>query len=208
VLTGIDVLVRDNSRRCRAFEWACHEPHRASIRAARTVDLLAKADGRDARRALQPEHGIAGKVDEKVGRREDEATGCRLQPLRRTALPTAEQLAGLDALVFDIQDVGCRFYTYTSTMGECLAAAATEKKKFFMLRSPEPDQRRRGRGARARRRVELRRMARRSRAHGMTLGRAGEDVQRRAQAWRGPHGDPVRGLVARAVVRRDARCRG
>jgi uncharacterized protein YbbC (DUF1343 family) len=47
-------------------------------------------------------------------------------------------LANVDALVFDIQDVGCRFYTYMATMGECMTAAAEAKKKFFVLDRPNP----------------------------------------------------------------------
>src|SRR4029450_3157176 len=52
--------------------------------------------------------------------------------------PTADQLAGIDALVFDIQDIGCRFYTYISTLVEGLTAAAPAGKKFFVLDRPNP----------------------------------------------------------------------
>src|SRR5262249_7483684 len=52
--------------------------------------------------------------------------------------PAAEQLEGLDALVFDIQDVGCRFYTYVTTLGYVLEAAAQYKLKVFVLDRPNP----------------------------------------------------------------------
>ena len=52
--------------------------------------------------------------------------------------PTDAQLAGLDTLVFDIQDVGCRFYTYLSTMGHCLTAAARKGLRFVVLDRPNP----------------------------------------------------------------------
>ena len=56
----------------------------------------------------------------------------------KTTKPTPEQLKDLDALVFDIQDIGCRFYTYTATMGLCMEAAAANGKKYFVLDRVNP----------------------------------------------------------------------
>jgi uncharacterized protein YbbC (DUF1343 family) len=88
---------------------------------------------------FSPEHGIRGEVDEKVGDSTDEKTGLPVFSLygdRRQ--PTAEQLRGLDVLVYDIQDVGCRFYTYISTLGLAMEAAAKAKVAVLVLDRPNP----------------------------------------------------------------------
>src|SRR5207245_4451006 len=77
---------------------------------------------------FSPEHGIRGALDEKVADSRDEKTGLPVYSLygaRRK--PTRETLQGIDTLVFDIQDAGCRFYTYISTLGYVLEAAAESK---------------------------------------------------------------------------------
>ena len=88
---------------------------------------------------FSPEHGIRGALDQKVPDSLDEKTGLPVYSLygERRA-PTAEQLQDLDALVFDIQDIGCRFYTYVSTMGLCLEAAAKAKLQFVVLDRVNP----------------------------------------------------------------------
>jgi uncharacterized protein YbbC (DUF1343 family) len=88
---------------------------------------------------FSPEHGIRGALDEKIGDSTDEKTGLPIYSLygeRRK--PSPEQLKGLDALVFDIQDIGCRFYTYIATMGNCMEEAAKAKIKFFVLDRVNP----------------------------------------------------------------------
>ena len=66
-----------------------------------------------------------------------------LQPVRQASRkPSAEQLAEIDVLVFDIQDIGARFYTYPSTMCLAMEAAAKAGKEFVVLDRPEPDRRR------------------------------------------------------------------
>ena len=78
-------------------------------------------------------------ADEKVGDSVDAATGLPVYSLYGAhTKPTAEQLTNLDALVFDIQDVGCRFYTYTATLGETMEAAAEQHLKYFVLDRPNP----------------------------------------------------------------------
>ena len=140
VLTGIDVLVRDHFAQLKGLRIGLVTNQTGIDRnRRRTVDLLAKADGVKLVALFSPEHGIAGKLDEKVGDAKDEATGLPVFSLYGEGrAPTATQLAELDALVFDIQDVGCRFYTYISTMGECMAAAGRAKKKFIVLDRPNP----------------------------------------------------------------------
>lgn len=140
VLTGIDVLARDQFAPLKGLRVGLITNHTGIDRQRRrTIDLLAKAEGVKLTALFSPEHGIAGKLDEKVGDSTDPGTGLPVFSLYGEGrAPSAEQLANVDALVFDIQDIGCRFYTYISTMGECLTAAGKAKKKFFVLDRPNP----------------------------------------------------------------------
>jgi uncharacterized protein YbbC (DUF1343 family) len=99
-----------------------------------TIDLLKNAPGVELKALFSPEHGIRGLMDEHVGDSVDEKTGLPVYSLygERTK-PKPEQLKDLDALVFDIQDVGCRFYTYTATMALAMESAAENGKKYFVL---------------------------------------------------------------------------
>jgi uncharacterized protein YbbC (DUF1343 family) len=88
-----------------------------------------------------PEHGLDGK--EKAGRyvksRRDPVTGLTAYSLYGpTRKPTASMLRGVDVLVFDIQDIGCRSYTYISTMAKCMEAAAENHVEFVVLDRPNP----------------------------------------------------------------------
>lgn len=88
-----------------------------------------------------PEHGIRGEAaaGEKVSSGSDPKTGIKIYSLYGdTRRPTEEMLRGLDALIFDIQDVGARFYTFMWTMANCLEAAADHKVPFFVLDRPNP----------------------------------------------------------------------
>ncbi len=140
VLTGLDVLAKEKFARLKGLRIGLITNHTGIDRERRrVVDLLAKADGVQLVALFSPEHGIAGKLDEKVGDTKDESTGLTVYSLYGEGrAPKPEQLEGLDALVYDIQDIGCRFYTYPSTMGEAMIAAAKAKKKFFVLDRPNP----------------------------------------------------------------------
>lgn len=89
---------------------------------------------------FSPEHGFAGRLDQShIGDTADPETGLIVKSLYgETRKPTAEQLAGIDVLVFDIQDIGCRFYTYISTMGLAMEAAAEQGIPFVVLDRPNP----------------------------------------------------------------------
>jgi uncharacterized protein YbbC (DUF1343 family) len=89
---------------------------------------------------FSPEHGFEGKLDiPRISDSQDQATGLKVHSLYgNSRRPTAEMLAGVDTLVFDIQDIGCRFYTYVSTMGEAMRAAAEHKVRFVVLDRPNP----------------------------------------------------------------------
>ncbi len=104
-----------------------------------TIDVLRSAPGVSLVALFSPEHGIRGDVDAKVGDDTDPISGLPVYSLygeRRK--PSREQLANLDALVFDIQDIGTRFYTYISTMGLAMEAAADAKIKFVVLDRVNP----------------------------------------------------------------------
>jgi len=113
----------------------------ALIDGIHTIDLM-HADGKVRLVALfAPEHGLRGlKEDgETIAERLDEVTGVPVQSLYGDMKkPTAEMLRGLDFLVFDIQGVGARFYTYISTMGLAMQAAAVAHIPFVVLDRPNP----------------------------------------------------------------------
>ena len=105
----------------------------------RTLDLLYKAPGVRLVALFSPEHGLFGKDDKKTGWIKEPVTGLPVYSLYSdTTRPTEKMLAGLDALVFDIQDAGVRFYTYITTLAYSLEAAAGKGIKFYVLDRPNP----------------------------------------------------------------------
>jgi uncharacterized protein YbbC (DUF1343 family) len=106
----------------------------------RTIDVLAKAEGVKLVAIFSPEHGVAASEDSAVvSSATDAGTGLPIYSLYGdTRRPTDAMLQGIDALVFDIQDVGVRFYTYVTTMAYCLEAAAKHNIAFFVLDRPSP----------------------------------------------------------------------
>jgi uncharacterized protein YbbC (DUF1343 family)/CubicO group peptidase (beta-lactamase class C family) len=139
VLTGIDVLRRDHFRQLKNRKIGLITNHTGRDRDGRsTVDLLHEAENLQLVALFSPEHGFAGKLDvSKIGDTQDEKTGLKVFSLYgETRRPTEEMLKDVDTVVFDIQDIGCRFYTYVSTMGEAMRAAAEHKKRFVVLDRP------------------------------------------------------------------------
>jgi len=105
----------------------------------RTIDLLAHADGVKLMAIFSPEHGIAGRMDAEVANARDSATGVPIYSLYgETRRPTDAMLAGIDTLVFDIQDAGVRFYTFVTTMAYCMEEAAKRQIEFVVLDRPDP----------------------------------------------------------------------
>src|SRR5207248_2055496 len=137
---GIDVLADEGFARLKGRKIGLITNHTGQDSQGRaTIDLLHKAPGVELVALFSPEHGIRGALDEKVPDTKDDKTGLPIYSLYgQRRKPTAELLKGIDALVFDIQDVGCRFYTYTSTMGLTLEAAGENHKKYFLLDRPNP----------------------------------------------------------------------
>jgi uncharacterized protein YbbC (DUF1343 family)/CubicO group peptidase (beta-lactamase class C family) len=138
--TGLDVLARDNFQVLRGKRVGLITNHSGVDREGRrNIDLMLKA-GVALAAIFAPEHGFAGTEDRSdLSDSTDPLTGIKVFSLYgRTLRPTPEMLAGIEALVFDIQDVGVRFYTYESTMAYAMEAAAAARIPFYVLDRPNP----------------------------------------------------------------------
>ncbi len=143
--TGLDRLLADPKRYLQgARVGLCANPTTVDQRLAHAVDLLHAH--RDVRLTVLfgPEHGLRGDVQymESVGDAKDEVTGLPEVSLYgktfASLTPAPEHLERLDVLVFDIQDVGSRYYTYAATMALCMRAARAAGKKVVVLDRPNP----------------------------------------------------------------------
>ncbi|MDE0355183.1 MAG: DUF1343 domain-containing protein, partial [Deltaproteobacteria bacterium] len=111
---------------------------------AHAADLLHGHPDVDLRCLFGPEHGLRGSAQDMVGVASDTDSGTGLPAVSLygatfdSLSPTAEQLAGLDVLLFDIQDVGARYYTYAATMALCMRAAKSSQVKVVVLDRPNP----------------------------------------------------------------------
>ena len=106
-----------------------------------TVDILAEAPGVELVGLYAPEHGVRGDVHagDKVENMVDPATGVTVYSIfGKTRKPTPEMLKDVDVLVYDIQDNGCRSFTFISTMGLAMEACAEQGKQFMVLDRPNP----------------------------------------------------------------------
>ena len=106
-----------------------------------TVDILNEAPGVKLVALFGPEHGVRGNAHagDAVGDAVDPKTGIKMYSLfGKTHKPTAEMLKGIDVLVYDIQDVVCRSYTFYATMGVCMEACAENGVEFMVLDRPNP----------------------------------------------------------------------
>jgi uncharacterized protein YbbC (DUF1343 family) len=113
----------------------------ASGEAVHLVDMLLQ-EGIQVQKVFAPEHGFRGTADagEKILSGTDPLTGLPVVSLYgNNKKPTPEQLRDVDVLLFDIQDVGARFYTYISTMHYAMEAAAEEGKQILVLDRPNPN---------------------------------------------------------------------
>jgi len=138
--TGLDVLAADNFSPLRGKRVGLITNQTGIDRQRRrNVDLMVQA-GIKVVALFSPEHGFAGVEDRPgIANAVDPATGLRIWSLYgATTRPTPEMLAGIDTLVFDIQDVGVRFYTYESTMLYAMQEAAKERIAFYVLDRPNP----------------------------------------------------------------------
>jgi len=141
VLTGIDVLERDGFKQLEGRRIGLITNHTGRDSKGRsTIDVFASAKNLKLVALFSPEHGLRGIEDASVGDSRDEKTGLPIYSLyeKDRRRPTAEMLRDIDTLVFDIQDVGTRFYTYTATCGYAMEEAARNKIKFVVLDRPNP----------------------------------------------------------------------
>ncbi len=143
---GIDVWVAAKFRALRGLRvGAIVNPTSVDARFRHLVDLLHEAKGVQLRALFGPEHGIRGEAQYMVAVGDvprDRRTGVPVYSLYGSTFeslsPRPQWLVGLDALVFDIQDVGSRYYTYIYTMALAMKAAAAAGVKFFVLDRPNP----------------------------------------------------------------------
>jgi uncharacterized protein YbbC (DUF1343 family)/CubicO group peptidase (beta-lactamase class C family) len=142
VLNGIDVLERDGFAPLAGLKVGLVTNQTGISRGRRsTIDLLAGAGNLELKALFSPEHGIRGALDvDSIDDSVDPRTGLPVYSLYKSESrkPDPAQLAGLDALVFDIQDIGCRFYTYVSTMGLAMEAAKEAGLRFVVLDRVNP----------------------------------------------------------------------
>jgi uncharacterized protein YbbC (DUF1343 family) len=141
VLTGIDVLEKGAFKQLAGRRVGLITNHTGRNRNGEsTVQLLRNAQNVKLLALFSPEHGFEGQLDvAKIADTKDEPTGLKVYSLySETRRPTAAMLCEIDTLAFDIQDVGTRFYTYISTMGEAMQAAAEHRKRFVVLDRPNP----------------------------------------------------------------------
>ena len=149
VKTGIDVLEANGFRELHADT---SHPIRVGLvtnqtgidaHGDRTADVLAHANGLRLTAIFSPEHGIAGKLDTAaIDNSRDEATGVPIYSvygdIDEKRRPSSTALSSVDVIVFDIQDIGTRFYTYETTLGYFLEAAAKYGKEIVVLDRPNP----------------------------------------------------------------------
>jgi len=140
VLNGADVLRQRKGILPKGAKVGLVTNHTGHDRNRRsTLDFLRTSNEVELTVLFSPEHGLYGKLDEKISDGTDAKSGLKIYSLYgKNRKPAPDQLAGLDALIFDIQDIGCRFYTYISTMGLAMEAASEAGVKFIVLDRVNP----------------------------------------------------------------------
>ncbi|MCX6590285.1 MAG: DUF1343 domain-containing protein [Acidobacteria bacterium] len=140
-LTGLDVLIGEKFARLAGKRVGLITNHTGLARdGQRNIDAMIAA-GVQLTALFSPEHGIAGKEDhENVGNSKDEKSGLTVWSLYsgKQRRPSDESLKNVDVLVFDIQDIGARFYTFLSTMVNAMEEASRRKLPFVVLDRPNP----------------------------------------------------------------------
>ncbi len=147
VHTGADVLVASGFEALDGMQVGLIVNHTSRSGENHLIDLMDAAPNVEVGALFGPEHGIRGDedagavIDDGV----DDATGAPVYSLYGSVRrPTPDMMQGLDALIFDIQDVGSRFYTFISTMGLSMQSAAEAGVPFVVLDRPQPSGRGQG----------------------------------------------------------------
>ncbi len=145
VRTGLDGAVTDRFQAFRGLRLGViANPTSVDQRMVHLVDHLASVEGVTLAALFGPEHGIRADAQDMIGvaADRDAKTGVPVHtlygPTVESLTPTVEQLDGLDALIFDVQDVGSRYYTFAATMLYAMRAAAPLGLRFFVLDRPNP----------------------------------------------------------------------
>lgn len=142
VLNGIDVLEKNGFRELEGKRIGLVANHTGrNLTGKQTIDILKEAPNVKLVALFAPEHGIRGELDtEKIDDAKDDKTGLPIYSLYKDGMrrPKPEQLKDLDAIVYDIQDVGTRFYTYTATLKNVMEEAAKAGKTVYVLDRPDP----------------------------------------------------------------------
>lgn len=142
VKTGIDVLESNGFKQLQGKKIGLvTNPSGVNNKLVSTVDILANAPGVELVALYGPEHGVRGDIHagDKVSDDVDPKTGVPVYSLYgKTRKPTPEMLKDVDAIVYDIQDNGCRSFTFISTLGLLMEAAAENGKEVIVLDRPNP----------------------------------------------------------------------
>ncbi len=140
VKCGIDVLIERDFEGLKGKRVGLVTNHTGLTRDGRsTIDALFEAEEVELVALFSPEHGIRGQLDTKVDDSTDEQTGLPIFSLYgESRKPTPTSLEGVEALVYDIQDIGTRFYTYISTLGLVMEAAKEQAIPIIVLDRPNP----------------------------------------------------------------------
>ena len=141
VMNGIDILERDKFKQLAGLKLGLVTNHTGrNLAGKQTIDILKEAPNVQLVSLFAPEHGIRGELDvAKIDDSKDEKTGLPIYSLYgETRRPKPEQIKDIDAFVYDIQDIGARFYTYTATLKNVLEEAAKAGKPVFILDRPNP----------------------------------------------------------------------
>ncbi len=141
-ITGLDVLENDDFAPLigKAVAVVTNQTG-LSRQGEHILDLLDREEGVTLKVIFGTEHGLYGTAPagEKVADTEDTRTGIKVYSLYgQTRKPTPDQLAGVDVVIFDMQDVGARYYTYASTMTLVMDACARDGVPFWLLDRPNP----------------------------------------------------------------------
>jgi uncharacterized protein YbbC (DUF1343 family) len=142
IKTGIEVLKEQNFKALEGKRVGLiTNPTGVDNNMKSTIDILHEAKNVQLAALFAPEHGVRGDAHagDHVENATDPKTGLPVYSLHgKTKVPTADMLKDIDALVYDIQDIGCRSFTYISTMGLAMQAAAENNVEFIILDRPNP----------------------------------------------------------------------
>ena len=142
VKTGIEVLKANNFKQLEGKRVGLvTNPTGVDNFLKSDVDILHEAANVKLVALFGPEHGVRGNVHagDHVGNAADPTTGVPVYSLYgKSRIPSKEMLQGIDVLVYDIQDIGCRSFTYISTLGNIMKAAAENGRKVMVLDRPNP----------------------------------------------------------------------